>query len=545
MKTRLINAALASALAVSAVSAGIAYAQSADAIIFPIGALGNCASEADCRAYCDMEENHEVCKAFAKEHGLEGETTDEHITSALADGGPGQCAAGAADPHEACRKYCDSSDHMRECVSYAKTHNLMDEHDLAEAEQVLAALDKGAPLPVGCTSKESCHALCETPPDVATARQCFAFAEAAGFLPPGVDRAKAEIVFKAIEEGRAPFKTPKEFEQCENPSSDEILQKCIDFGTENGFLSAEEAEMVKKTGGKGPGGCHGKEQCEAYCADNQDECFAFGVEHGMIKPEDKARMEGGMHRFKEGMANAPEEVKKCLEENLGADTLEQMLTGEKMPDETLGQKMHECFESAMGHGESGEMMQKKGEDGMKGESFPPKDGMETSGRSFKGPGGCTSPEECKQYCTKHPDDCGGMHKQEDSGTYPDSSGYANPQEIEKMMREKMMREGREQYFKEHEGQFPDGVSAEDAEKMMLEKQEQWSQYEDSYKDERMNAPDNYESYDKPDNTEPSPSEPVHSEPAPSEPMPTSWLPLVPGVTLVANVISLVAMLLMR
>jgi hypothetical protein len=46
--------------------------------------------------------------------------------------------------------------------------------------------------------------------------------------------------------------------------------------------------MARKTGGKGPGGCKGKEECDAFCnnPDNQETCFNFAKDNGMIPEKD-------------------------------------------------------------------------------------------------------------------------------------------------------------------------------------------------------------------------------------------------------------------
>lgn len=303
MTTRLNSAVLSSRLweqralvlslflSAAVLYAGSAFAQTPANIIFPVAELENCASKEDCHAYCDLPEHFGACRAFAKKHNLRDDSGrgEDRFDVILRDGGPGQCAVGADDPHESCRSYCDSASNMRECVAYAKTHGLMRDEELAEAKKILAALDRGVPLPTACTDKTSCKAVCEAPPNVEAARQCFVFAEAAGLLPPGVDREKAETVFRAIEEGRAPFKTPQEFQQCDNPQNDETLQKCVDFAAQHGFLSLEEAEMVKKTGSKGPGGCRGEKECRAYCSTHRDECFTFAEQHNLLRPEARAR----------------------------------------------------------------------------------------------------------------------------------------------------------------------------------------------------------------------------------------------------------------
>ena len=336
---------LAAALFVGA--AIIAEANSPFDIEFPVPELGNCAGKTECKAYCDNPENEEACQAFAEKHklGATREEVGEKFKVIEEDGGPGGCAADSENPRKSCEEYCGKRENMRACVAYAKEHSLMDSREIEEAEKVIKALDSGVSLPAACTDERSCKATCDEPKDVETMRQCFAFAEAAGLLPPGVDKEKAEKMFKAIEEGRAPFKSPRDFEQCENPPSDEVFQKCIDFAIENGMLPPEEAEMVKKTGGKGPGGCRGKEQCETYCEEHQDECFAFAEEHGLVKEEDRERMKEGMTKFKEALDSAPPEVVECIRSAVGGEVLDQISAGTKPPSRDLGEKMHQCFES--------------------------------------------------------------------------------------------------------------------------------------------------------------------------------------------------------
>ncbi|MEK9201348.1 MAG: hypothetical protein AAB944_00075, partial [Patescibacteria group bacterium] len=264
---------------------GMLYAASIFDIEYPIPELGNCANGAQCKAYCATEGHELACEDFAEKLGI-GNVAEhkEEIKKVATDGGPGNCAADAEDPEASCKMYCDNQAHIRECVAYGKDHGLLKGEELIEAEKVIKALDAGAKLPAGCTNKDSCQQTCENPKDLDTARQCFAFAEQAGFLPPGVDRDKAEKTFQLIAEGKAPFKSIKDFKQCDNPASDEILQKCVGFAADNGLMSPEEAEMVKKTGGKGPGGCIGKIQCETYCENHQDECFQFAEKHDLMRP---------------------------------------------------------------------------------------------------------------------------------------------------------------------------------------------------------------------------------------------------------------------
>src|SRR5256885_2273465 len=39
-------------------------------ITFPVAELGNCGSLAECRAYCQVEANHQACADFAKRKGF-------------------------------------------------------------------------------------------------------------------------------------------------------------------------------------------------------------------------------------------------------------------------------------------------------------------------------------------------------------------------------------------------------------------------------------------------------------------------------------------
>ncbi len=337
------------------VLSGTVFAKSIFDIEFPIAELGNCKDKSSCKAYCAVEKNQEACENFAAEYGIANAKEKKQGREArkkfvMNDGGPGNCAENATNPEASCRAFCDVSDHMKECIAYGKKNGLMKGKDLEKAEKVMKALDNGVKLPAGCTNEQSCKETCEEPKDVETARQCFSFAEKAGLLPDGVDREQAEKVFKLIEEGKSPFKSPKDLRQCENPESDEIMQKCMNFAIENGLMSPEDREMVRKTGGKGPGGCRGKEQCDLYCNEHQDECMEFAEKHDLIRPEEKARREEGMARLKESIAGSPPNVKQCLIDTLGQEKLDKIISGAGFIKHDLGEKIHNCFKKARDDG---------------------------------------------------------------------------------------------------------------------------------------------------------------------------------------------------
>ena len=540
-----------SALFVSYVSA-----QSLSDIKFPVAELGNCESREECKVYCEEEENFAACSAFASKNNLKVPDGDKFDVIAE-DGGPGNCADGSRNPVESCRAYCDIASHMKECVLYAKEHKLMEGRDLEEAEKVLQALEKGAKLPEGCTNRESCHKICEEPANVGIARECFAFAEAAGLLPPEVNREQAEKMFKAIEEGRAPFRSPKDFEQCDNPPNEEIMEKCINFALENGFLTGEEAEMVKKTGGKGPGGCRGR-QCEAYCEANREACIAFAEEYGLVSAEDKATMEEGRTKLKEALSRSGEEVKSCIEDAVGRDTLEQIFSGAKRQTREIEEKMRGCFE-----------LQRKGADPFSSEtrscieSKIGSDGLKQLMENGPNP----EMDEMMRSCFEKGE---GERRERmpEGGEMMDKrrEGFQGGEQEFEREGFRGERKGRGD-FEMKPGMFPPGINEEDARRMMEERKEgMYPGGEDqSFKDFRTGEPLEGEypmprgdgDYPKEGSYPPPPpggSEPSHENynptggetappreenftpPPPPPEVPTSFLPEVKGESLLANLI---------
>lgn len=172
------------------------------------------------------------------------------------------------------------------------------------------------------------------------------------------------------------------------------MEECINFSVAAGMMSEEDAEMARKTGGKGPGGCMGQEECDAFCnnPDNQETCFNFARDNGMIPEEDLKRMEEGKQQMKQGLEQASTEVIECLSTEIGADMVEKMKSG-FMPPQNIGEKMQTCFQK---------MGPPPGEGGQAGE---PGVGGTTPPAGQAGPGGCKTPEECNAYCESHQEEC--------------------------------------------------------------------------------------------------------------------------------------------
>src|SRR3989344_1626998 len=182
------------------------------------------------------------------------------------------------------------------------------------------------------------------------------------------------------------------------PPSCRGKEECMNFAEAAGFMSAEDAEMARKTGGKGPGGCKGKEMCEAFCnnPDNQETCFNFAKDNGMMPEEEIKKMEEGRQQMKQSFEQMPAGVEECLNNAIGADMVEKMKNG-VMPQRDIGEKMQGCF-------------QKMGPPpGQEGQNFQPGPGQENPGDQIMpqqaGPGGCKGPEECQKYCESNPEAC--------------------------------------------------------------------------------------------------------------------------------------------
>lgn len=213
-------------------------------ISFPVSELGNCVNKDACKTFCGRDENMLACVNFADKHGLiskdvarKGRKMAELGTAK----GPGGCESA-----KTCETYCANVKNIRECVAFGKKTGMMSSVELKEAEKVITALDKGAKLPGGCTSKASCDAYCQKPENI---RQCIAFAEAAG------------------------------------------------------FVTAKEAAMMRKTRGVGPGGCFGKDACEKYCmaANNMEQCINFAVEHDLMPVGELAEAKKVLAALKKGV----------------------------------------------------------------------------------------------------------------------------------------------------------------------------------------------------------------------------------------------------
>ncbi len=332
---------------------------------FPVAELGSCQSEAECVSYCDNVAHANVCIEFAKKNKIiSAEEADSRGKLAGVTDGPGGCSS-----QKSCENYCSDIDKIDECFAFADKHNLLSEKDRDKVGKIKTALKSGAKLPGGCNNERSCESYCN---DALHVDECLSFGEQSGFLAP------EEIQqYRKFSELRKSGETPGKCSSkescdayCSNPDN---AEECINFAEKAGFLSGEELAQAKKVlpllkAGKTPGACKTKQQCEAYCGDDShmDECMKFGLEAGMISPQDAEMMKktGGKGP---GGCHSKEQCQSYCEQN-----------------------QKECASWAKEHGLESEL---GGSGGGAGQGFQ------------GGPGGCKSQEECQAYCQSHQEEC--------------------------------------------------------------------------------------------------------------------------------------------
>ncbi|MBI2618137.1 hypothetical protein HYW58_01660 [Candidatus Kaiserbacteria bacterium] len=323
------------------------YAQEST-IVFPVGELGNCENKEDCRDYCDNPLHMRACVAFAQAHNLisdeEAELAEKFSDSLGEGGGPGGCTTPSS-----CQSYCENITHLNECLAFADTHGHVDEH-IEDGRKIANYLSEGGLMPGGCTSRESCETYCN---DFNHAEECFLFAERVGLDidededgPERVDREHFRAMIELVKRGETPGGCTSR-ESCETYCGvSEHTEECVTFGEKVGFISHEEADIVRKTGGKGPGGCTSRDACETYCNNpaNRDMCFAFAKEHGLIKESELRDIEEGVTRLREVLDTAPPEVAQCLKHNLGDNIVDNIRSGAILPGPDVADKARACLE---------------------------------------------------------------------------------------------------------------------------------------------------------------------------------------------------------
>lgn len=285
---------------------------------------GGCTSESECDAYCRQKEHGNECLDFAVAEGFYTEEEARRLREEMNKTGPGGCS-----DRESCDAFCRNPENSRTCLQFAADEGMItqeelefliemeesrmmgpggpddfgppggpggpggpdDPLDIEKLNELMSSDDFSGPG--GCTNMEECDAYCG---NMDNNDECFNFAIANGLI----SSEEAEKFKKLMEMGGpGGCQGPQECDQfCSQPENQET---CMNFAIENDMMSPEEIERIKKMMeiekmGGGPGGCQGREECDAYCSQpgNGEECFAFGKEHGLMPPEEIEKMERGM-----------------------------------------------------------------------------------------------------------------------------------------------------------------------------------------------------------------------------------------------------------
>lgn len=328
-------------------------------ITFPIPELGNCAGRDECRAYCNETSHMDTCVAFAQAHGLMNKEEASHAEKFKAQLQAGRGPGGCASPKD-CEVYCGDTAHLEVCVQFAKDQGVKDANT-EQGEKVLAYIKSGGRMPGDCTSRESCLAYCG---DFSHAEECATFAKDAGITQSGgngghgnnATPAQIKKLAELAQNGQTPGGC-KSKDECEAYCQDEAHRdECIAFGVKAGFIKPGEADMIKKSGGTGPGRCDSPDACRAYCNDqaHRDECYKFAEDHGFISHDQAAQAQQGLTRVRAGFDQAPPEVIECLKSSVGPNVIDDMQSGKLVPTSEIGQSIKSCFEKFGAKGDSAE-----------------------------------------------------------------------------------------------------------------------------------------------------------------------------------------------
>ena len=233
------------------------------------------------------------------------------------------------------------------------------------------------------------------------------------------DDALAAIQFPVAELGNCGSK-----EACKTYCDDSAhIEACIAFAEKHNLMPQEEIEVAKKfiaAGAKGPGGCTGKDSCEAYCnnIEHIDACVAFAEENRLMPPDELQEAKKVQAAIKSGakppacrtkkecdaFCESPDNMPACIEfakaaglmspeEQADADKMLQAMRAGAKPPACRGREECEAYcakdehiEECVAFGKAAGYITEE-----ESEMF-----RKTRG---KGPGGCRGKEACDAFCT--------------------------------------------------------------------------------------------------------------------------------------------------
>jgi len=410
---------------------------------YPIAELGNCDGENSCRTYCGKSENYAACADYGQKNGIiskEDAARAKEFADVLKGDGPGGCK-----DEKSCKNYCDGTAHLDECLSFAEKHNFVSGDQLAEAKKVSQALKNGAVLPGGCTTKADCQKYCDNSNNNS---ECADFAEKAGFMNkeeadmarktggkgPGNCKSKDSCEqycnkkdnqkecfdfaqkynlipadkLKEIQDGMGRLRSgldqmPPEAISClkdklgesvvgdiqsgnfaPGPQTGDIIKGCFDkimpklqAKLQQGLSQATPETLACLKNGMGEGEFEKIKNGGAPSPENGDmfrKCFES------MKTE-------GVKKMKEGLQNAPPEIRDCVQSKLG-NVSEKIQNGELKGESDIQGVIQECASSFKPQGMMPKGMPSGG---------PPTGGMPPAGMGASPPSGAMPAVDCGAF----------------------------------------------------------------------------------------------------------------------------------------------------
>jgi len=336
---------------------------------------GGCRSKQSCEAYCSDFNNAEECLAFAEGAGLSiddrgddrGPRGVEQMRKFIELAKSGDTPGGCRDKRS-CEAYCGGGENMEECIAFGERMGFI------RPEEAALARKTGGRGPGGCTSERECRAHCDDP---ANRDACFAFAEEHGLIG-GEDLRHAKEGFVQLRQGLE--HAPPEVAACLKSHLGENIISDIQSG--NLVPGLDIGQQVRgcfeKFGGRpDPREIFQRVPPEVLdCARTKlgsefDALESGGVEFtpetgdvfrvcgdeirlqsgGLFGPPGGDGDRGGPGRGGPGgrdmlgsfLRSAPPGVGDCLAREVGADVIEEIKAGQRIPDAGFENTVRGCF----------------------------------------------------------------------------------------------------------------------------------------------------------------------------------------------------------
>lgn len=197
---------------------------------------------------------------------------------------------GGCKSFEECKVYCNKDENIPKCNRFSIKNGLLTLEEATDTERILSLMEESG-LPGKCQGMIECFSYCES---AAHIDECWDYTKRHG-LNRGLDLETVQRLAKFTRDGGKFPGNCKERVECEAYCGDIThFFECADFGEKAGLMTKEEINIMRKIARSGvtetPGNCQKKEQCETYCTDMShiDECLAFAEKTGMLPQEEIA-----------------------------------------------------------------------------------------------------------------------------------------------------------------------------------------------------------------------------------------------------------------